>query len=459
MTSTAPNPENVPTDITNVEADETQLEKDTATLAADDGATPVVGTLAIAAIPTQGGTVGVNYKLTLVVTGGTPTYSYALTGAPPGIVQSASILGGTPSAAGTYQVTVVVTDKSTPAKTAKVSFEFIVAAASALLTMGTVAPETFTVGTVIKPIPLTASGGSGTGYTYTVGGLTPGLSIVGSNIEGTPQANPAGAGDTNTMTFTVKDSAGNTATFGPVTFTTNPSTVTPPPPSGAVVPNAPASLNAPTTIVLDDEFDTGSLNTSIWAPFWYANGDEANNTKMEESNVSVGANGLELALTSANTGGLINSQPWASGGFSISPTGGGTHGGTGPVYIEFQATLQGTGSTVANWPALWLDGQTWPEDGEIDVMEGLGGGTAYHIHYGSGSGSSQGETSNTGPGEHTYGVLWTAEACTFVYDGKVVGTTTEALSGPMGIIMENSIGSPSEVGNLTVRYVRVWQNA
>jgi hypothetical protein len=33
---------------------------------------------------------------------------------------------------------------------------------------------------------------------------------------------------------------------------------------------------------------------------------------------------------------------------------------------------QGFTSPVANCPALWTDGQTWPQDGEVDVMEALG---------------------------------------------------------------------------------------
>ncbi len=141
-------------------------------------------------------------------------------------------------------------------------------------------------------------------------------------------------------------------------------------------------------------------------------------------------------------------------GFQIAPT------PTKPVFVEFKATLPATASgTVANWPALWLVGQTWPEDGEIDVMEGGGGYTAFHIHYGSGSSTAQGGTANDLSGTHTYGALWTTTGVTFLYDGAVVGTVTEAMTSPMFLVMENSYSSADPTvfpATMVVRYVRVW---
>ena len=57
--------------------------------------------------------------------------------------------------------------------------------------------------------------------------------------------------------------------------------------------------------------------------------------------------------------------------------------------------------------------------------------------------------------------MWTTTDVTFVYDGTVVGTLSEAMTSPMFIVMENSIGSyggPTVLpATATVRYVRVWQ--
>jgi beta-glucanase (GH16 family) len=183
---------------------------------------------------------------------------------------------------------------------------------------------------------------------------------------------------------------------------------------------------------------------------------------MLSSNVSVGANGLALQLNSPESGGLVSTNPDdgqpGHTGFQIAPT------PTQPVFVEYKATLPATSSgTVANWPALWLVGQPpWPEDGEIDVMEGGYGYTAYHIHFGNSDGmgaDGPGGTVNDSPGTHTFGVLWTTTSITFVYDGAVVGTINESLDSPMYIIMENSYSSADPTvfpATMDVRYVRVW---
>ena len=92
-------------------------------------------------------------------------------------------------------------------------------------------------------------------------------------------------------------------------------------------------------------------------------------------------------------------------------------------------------------------------------MEGFGT-SQFHIEYGPSSNqvSNPGGIGGTTAGTHTYGVLWTTTGVTFVYDGVVVGSETAVLSGPMYLVMENSLGSPSVPGaTVTVRDVRVWQ--
>jgi Glycosyl hydrolase family 26/Glycosyl hydrolases family 16 len=272
--------------------------------------------------------------------------------------------------------------------------------------------------------------------------------------------NDFGASSTpSSTTTTTTTPLTTTPTSSPPTTTTTapPTTTTTAPSSGGTPgPNAPAGLGVPSTVALDDEFTTGSLNTSLWAPSWFGNQSQQNGTVMSASNVSVGANGLALQLTSNGTGGIVSSNPDDNQpghtGFQVAPTPG------DPVYVEFQATLPASSNgQIANWPALWLDGQTWPEDGEIDVMEGLGGYAAFHLHYGSGGGTAQGGAANDIPGTHTYGVLWTTNSFTYIYDGAVVGTVNVSLTSPMYLVMENSTGSPNvQPATMDVRYVRVW---
>jgi hypothetical protein len=196
--------------------------------------------------------------------------------------------------------------------------------------------------------------------------------------------------------------------------------------AGAVVPRTPAGLNAPTTVIFDDEFSGGSLNTTVWAPDWFVSGSTQNNTVMNSSNVSVGANGLNLKLNANGTGALVSSNPHggAGTGFQAAPRVG------RPVYVEYTATLPASGTQIANWPGLWLTGQTWPNTGEIDVMEGFGT-SQFHIEYGPSSNqvSNPGGVGGTTAGTHTYGVLWTTTGVTFVYDSVVVGSESAALSG------------------------------
>jgi hypothetical protein len=272
---------------------------------------------------------------------------------------------------------------------------------------------------------------------------------------------PSSTTTTTPLTTTTSPSPPPTTTTAPPTTTTSTSppttTTTSPSSGGSLVPDAPASLGVPTDIALDDEFNTGSLNTSLWAPSWFGNQSQQNGTVMSASNVSVGASGLALQLTANATGGIVSSNPDDNQpghtGFQVAPTAG------DPVYVEFQATLPASANgQIANWPALWLDGQTWPEDGEIDVMEGLGGYAAFHLHYGTGGGTSQGGAANDLSGTHTYGVLWTTSGFTYIYDGAVVGTINVSLTSPMYLVMENSSGSGPTVlpATMDVRYVRVW---
>ena len=146
-------------------------------------------------------------------------------------------------------------------------------------------------------------------------------------------------------------------------------------------------------MVLDDEFNTGSLNTSLWSPAWLPQWTWRTAPPCCPPTCRSGPTAWPCSLNANPRAACLvqpanpdDGQPGHTG-FQIAPTPG------KPVYVEFKATLPATASgTVANWPGLWLVGQTWPEDGEIDVMEGGGGSTAYHIHYGT--------RRRHGPGQH-----------------------------------------------------------
>ena len=233
-----------------------------------------------------------------------------------------------------------------------------------------------------------------------------------------------------------------------------------PPPTPAIVPTVPAGTSVPTNVAFDDEFNKGSLNTSVWSPYWFANGDTSNNTVMKSSNVSVDSNGLELKLATNQTGALVSTNPddYVTGhtGFQVQPT------VTNPVFIEYKAQLPGSGNKAYNWPALWATGQNWPQTGELDLMEGFGNLQAHTIYSGCGNLCNPSVTlGNWSAGYHTFGVLLTTTSTTFYFDGKNMGGATVPYTlGPLYLIMENSLassGRSTTPATMTVRYARVWQ--
>jgi hypothetical protein len=162
-----------------------------------------------ATLPT--GYVGSNYSQTLTAGGGSGTgYTFALAGGtnpPAGLTLSTSgaITGKPTTAGGPTSFTVTVTDSAS--NTANGTFAITIDPAVSITT-GTTLPTGY-VGSNYSQA-LLASGGSGTGYSWTVasgstlpGGLT--LSVAGA-IGGKPTTV-----GTPSFTLTVTDSAGNTA--------------------------------------------------------------------------------------------------------------------------------------------------------------------------------------------------------------------------------------------------------
>jgi hypothetical protein len=108
-------------------------------------------------------------------------------------------------------------------------------------------------------------------------------------------------------------------------------------------------------------------------------------------------------------------------------------------------------------------------DGEIDIMEGLGGHAAWHYHYDSGGGLDGhpiGGNINTSPGTHVYGVNWYPGHLDFYYDGtRVASASNSSLSGgatisasPMYLILNYDAGSGPAPQAMAVHYVRVFQS-
>ena len=200
------------------------------------GDTATTGTLSITIYPTLAitpptlpvGVVNVSYtSLAFTANGGSGTgYTFAVaTGSilPLSLGSSTGVISGTPTTAGTLQFTVKVTDSlGDTATTGQLSVTVNQVLA--------ITPPTLPIGVVnatYNSSAFTASGGSGSGYTFAVatGSILP-LSLGSSTgvISGTPTT-------AGTLQFTVKvtDSLGNTATTGQLSITVNQAlAITPP---------------------------------------------------------------------------------------------------------------------------------------------------------------------------------------------------------------------------------------
>jgi beta-glucanase (GH16 family) len=207
-------------------------------------------------------------------------------------------------------------------------------------------------------------------------------------------------------------------------------------------------------MIFADEFNGTTLDLTTWSPTWFhgnsgisprVNGAETGD--YDSANVTVGAGQLTIAaqdrkcLNLPRCTGIITSN----GKFQF------TYG-----VSEWRAWLDGSGCTAYNWASTWQDGQSWPTDGEIDLMEVLGGRAAWHFHYP--GGAPGGTPPGCYVGWHTFAADWEPGLITWYYDGLKVGTWSDGVTNaPMYLVanyaLPNTVHLPSTMG---IDYVRVW---
>jgi beta-glucanase (GH16 family) len=261
---------------------------------------------------------------------------------------------------------------------------------------------------------------------------------------GTPTSTPTGT-PTSTPDATASSTPGATAS--------------PPATTG----DAPLGIPGAWRKAFSDEFNGTSLDGSKWNPNWLGCSgcttppvNSSEQAAYAPSQVSVSEGSLHLRATAQQTTVNGKTYPYRSGLVE-------SNGRAEFTYGAFEARIHtpSSGSQIANWPAFWGNGQNWPTDGEMDIMEGLGGSACYHFHSSSGGPGSCASGSFTG--WHTYGAEWKPGSVTYYYDGKQVGQITSGItSAPMYLILNHGIssqhGGPTvSSADMMVDYVRVWK--
>ena len=222
------------------------------------------------------------------------------------------------------------------------------------------------------------------------------------------------------------------------------------------------------TLKFDSVFNGTSLDTTEWSTGWYGSGLTAPANDQEDdcydpAQVTEGGGALSLGVVQ-KTEYCGQEEQYAAGLVSTMGKFSFTYG-----FIEARVWLPGVPGSpgeVANWPGVWADGQNWPEDGEIDIAEGISGQVCAHLHnapdpegIGAGGGSGCPSGTYTG-GWHTFAADWEPGIITYYYDGVDIGSVTSGVtSAPMFLVLDNAAeGNADAPATMKVEYVRVWQH-
>jgi len=244
-------------------------------------------------------------------------------------------------------------------------------------------------------------------------------------------------------------------------------------------------------LVFADEFDTGSApDPRHWrydahrnAQGWYNNEKQyyavtrPENARVEEGRLIVEARSENLADAGLKD---FGGQKYSSARLISAGPGAWTYG-----FYEVRAKLPcGRGT----WPAIWMlpadETVTWPEGGEIDIMEHVGfdPGVVHHSVHTRAFNFSRG-TQQTTSGKvdgacsamHRYQLLWTPnrlvfgvdDAPRFLFDKKRDGRDRWPFDQPMNIILNIAVGgdwggrkgidAAAFPARMEIDYVRVYQ--
>jgi beta-glucanase (GH16 family) len=275
---------------------------------------------------------------------------------------------------------------------------------------------------------------------------------------------------TRTPTYARTPSATSTVTRTP----TATATVTSVPPTATQTVAAsgpqPNGVSGNWHLVFSDEFNGNSLDLSKWQPSWFGTDptqvtppvNDSEESCYDPGQVSVSNGELDLrAIAGPCLASNGVTYPYRSGLIS-------SNGKFSFTYGTFEARIW-TPAGDGVWPAFWSDGQNWPDDGEIDVLEAYGtDDSEFHYHYPGGGPGGGVLVPGATAGWHTYAVDWEPGQITWYYDGQQVWSLTNADLTPGSVITSSAqylivnlglnAGTSTVPATMRVDYVRVWQH-
>ncbi|MFC7693942.1 family 16 glycosylhydrolase [Paeniroseomonas aquatica] len=174
-------------------------------------------------------------------------------------------------------------------------------------------------------------------------------------------------------------------------------------------------------VVLADDFSAG-YKASNWG-YGYNGGTYWNGAfTWSSSDVNVRNGEMQVTDTRQADG------SWTAGGFNSMQAGQSITYGT----VEFDARVeaaQGTQAAILMWPVS----DTWPRDGEIDILEAPKNQAMHSSHWEGADGSHQYSSifSTIDPSKtHRYAMTWLPNEVTIKVDGQVVARWTDAAAIP-----------------------------
>ncbi|WP_047304919.1 autotransporter domain-containing protein [Pseudomonas fluorescens] len=280
------------------------------------------------------GTVGTAYSASLSASGGAAPYSYTITAGtlPTGLSLSTSsgAISGTPSASGTFNMTVTATDANSATGSQAYS-----------ITIGALAPVAGAVSATVaanssaNPITLNISGGAATSVAVASAASHGTATASGTSITYTPTAGFSGS---DSFTYTATN-AGGTSSPATVTITV----------SAPTLVLTPASLGAGTA---GSAYSATLSTTGGSAPYTY----------------SISSGSLPAGLSLNTASGLISGTPSTSGTSNLTITATDANGATGSQ--AYSITIAAVAITVPATSQILAAGQS----ATVDLTQGATGG-------------------------------------------------------------------------------------